>query len=156
MLKQLLLGSSVLIAALALFLSQWTTSAAPEIPPVRGRNNTVLFLSNSEFGLSNVHLATAYALLEQHPEVHVHLASFPGMVPRLKRVSEHGRRKNPSAQDIVFHELPGYLSFLNAFMASNIKLTDLITPPGYAAIRFMNEYTVPWSGEDHFTLYEKE
>ncbi|KAI1376968.1 hypothetical protein F4677DRAFT_454144 [Hypoxylon crocopeplum] len=159
MMKRLLLGSSVLIAVLALIISRWATSSISDIPPVIGRNNTVLFISNWEFGLSNVYVATAYALLERHPEVHVHFASFTPMGPRLERISGHSRLKTPSARDIVFHELPEGLSFLNALGTSGRTLDDMIHPPGRAGIstvcRDMTFYVAPWSGEDHLTLYQK-
>ncbi|KAK8041424.1 hypothetical protein PG994_014431 [Apiospora phragmitis] len=74
---------------------------------VRGKNNTVLFLTNSEYGLSNVHVATAQSLLENHPHVRVHFASFPRMSGRIARVSSLARLQNASAPNITFHELKG-------------------------------------------------
>ncbi|KAK5627440.1 hypothetical protein RRF57_003155 [Xylaria bambusicola] len=107
MVRGLIFAGSVTIAVLALLVSQWTPPSAPRLENIRqGRNNTVLFLSCNEHGLSNVHVATAYALLERHPEVEVHYASFPPMGRKLGRVSDRARQINPSARSIVYHELP--------------------------------------------------
>jgi hypothetical protein len=40
-----------------------------------GRNNTVLFLSNSEHGFANVLLATSHAMLVEHSDIEAHYAS---------------------------------------------------------------------------------
>jgi hypothetical protein len=156
LIRRILLGGSVATAMLALFVSQWTPPAAPRISTIhQGRNNTVLILANSELGLSNVFVATAYALLERHPGVEVHFASFPAQGRRLERISELARRKNPSARNIVFHELPE-LSFLTIMGGSGRTLTSIIHPPGRAGVdticRDMSFYVSPWSGEDHITL----
>ncbi|RYO89216.1 hypothetical protein DL764_008613 [Monosporascus ibericus] len=81
------------------------------------------------------------------------------MAPRLKRISLHGRRKTPSARDVVFRELPGHLSFINAMATTGRTLTSIMHPPGLAGIstvcKDMSFYVSPWSGEDHVTLYEE-
>ncbi|KAI3321746.1 glycosyltransferase family 1 protein [Xylariaceae sp. AK1471] len=155
MFRRLLLGSSMTIAVLALLVSQWAPPSALRISTIhQGRNNTVLFLTNSELGLSNVLVATADALLQQHPQVQVHFASFPLMGPRLGWISE----KRRSARSIVFHELPD-LSFLTAMGKVGLTLTDIIHPPGLAGVsticRDMPFYVSPWSGEDHITLFQE-
>ncbi|RYP66536.1 hypothetical protein DL770_008778 [Monosporascus sp. CRB-9-2] len=81
------------------------------------------------------------------------------MASRLKRISLHGRRKTPSARNVVFHELPGHLSFINAMAMTGRTLTSIMHPPGPAGIstacKDMSFYVSPWSGEDHVTLYEE-
>ncbi|KAF2973329.1 hypothetical protein GQX73_g356 [Xylaria multiplex] len=161
MLRHLFLGGSVTIAVLALIASQWTPPSAPRIETIRqGRNNTILFLTNNEHGLSNVFLATAYTLLERHPEVEVHYASFPSMARRLERVSKRAQQKSRSARgvSVIFHELPE-LSFMYAVGEAGIDPSDVIHPPGLAGlnavIQGMPFLTSPWSGEDHMTLFQK-
>ncbi|KAI1105960.1 hypothetical protein F4804DRAFT_303022 [Jackrogersella minutella] len=159
MLRRLLLGSSVLIAALALFLSQWPMSSTPYIPSTIGRNNTVLFIANFEFGLSNVHLATVHALLERYPDIHVHFASFAPMASRLERISEHGRQKTPSAQEVVFHALPAELSFATAMGLAGRTPASIIHRPGRVGIdtvcKDMSFLVSPWSGEVHMAIYQR-
>ncbi|KAI2465912.1 hypothetical protein F4781DRAFT_445583 [Annulohypoxylon bovei var. microspora] len=160
MLKRLLFGGSLLVAAVALFLSQWTIKPPTQYTPsVLGRNNTVLFIVNFEFGLSNVHLATAHALLERHPEVHIHFASFPLTAPRVERISKHGRSMTPSAPEIVFHELPGQHMFARAMAAAGKTISNMLHPPGRASIDKVGKdlafYVAPWSGEAHFALYQQ-
>lgn len=152
-------AGSALVAALALFLSRQLASSAPRPPPVIGTNNTVLFLVNSEDGLSNVFVATAHALLERHPQVHVHFASFPPIAPRLERISRYGRKTTPSARDIVLHQLPSNLSMMHVIASAGKTISDSIHPPGRAGIkkicRDVQLYIAPWSGEDHYTLYRE-
>ncbi|KAI1096537.1 hypothetical protein F5B19DRAFT_150660 [Rostrohypoxylon terebratum] len=158
MLKRLLLGSSLLIAIVSLWLSQWTARPATQYTPsVVGRNNTVLFIVNSEFGLSNVHLATAQGLLERHPEVEIHVASFAPTYPRIERISKHGRKTNSSSKDIIFHELPAQHLFARAMAMAGRTATSIIHPPGRAHIDQIGKdlafYVAPWSGEAHLELY---
>ncbi|TGJ79087.1 hypothetical protein E0Z10_g9679 [Xylaria hypoxylon] len=159
MLRHLFLGGSVTIAVLALIVSQWTSPSAPRIETIRqGRNNTVLFLTNTEHGLSNVFLATAYTLLERHTEVEVHYASFPSMTRRLERISRRAQQKSRSARRVIYHELPD-LSFLNAMVGIGMELTAVVHPPGRTGINTVIQnmplLTSPWSGEDHMTLFQK-
>ncbi|KAI1388986.1 uncharacterized protein F4822DRAFT_404610 [Hypoxylon trugodes] len=156
---RLILAGPILVAILALFLSPWETRSKSVTPPVTGRNNTVLFLVNCEYGLSNVHMAAANALLERHPEVHIHFGSFPSMAPRLKHIAEHASKKTSSTREIVFHELPGHLLFASFFARLNKTVTDIVHPPGLKGanenIRDMAYYVSPWTAEDHMTLYER-
>ncbi|KAI0914220.1 hypothetical protein F4823DRAFT_573654 [Ustulina deusta] len=159
MFRRLFFGGSVTIALLALIVSQWAPPSAPRIEALRqGRNNTVLFLTNDEHGLSNVFVATAYTLLERHPEVEVHYASFPSIARKLERVSERARQIRPSARSIVYHKLPNP-SFLASVVETGLRPDTIIHPPGLAGLdtilRSMPLLTSPWSGEDHMTLFQK-
>ncbi|KAI0546300.1 hypothetical protein F4679DRAFT_557975 [Xylaria curta] len=161
MLRGLFLTGAAIVAVLALIASQWTPPTAPRITAIRqGRNNTVLFLTNSEHGIANVLVATAYTLLERHPEVEVHYASFPSMARKLERISERAREKRPSARRIVYHELPD-LSLMAIAMRHGGEATSALPlhPPGHAGvktiIRNMPSYISPWSGEEHMRLFHK-
>ncbi|KAI0433091.1 hypothetical protein F5Y09DRAFT_300247 [Xylaria sp. FL1042] len=159
MFRRLFLSGSVTIAVLALLASQWTPPSAPRIEHIRqGRNNTVLFVTNEEHGLSNVLVATAYTLLERHPEVEVHYASFPSMAQRLDRVSKRVRQLRPSARSVVFHELAG-LSFMATLATTGLGPEDVLHPPGRAGfdkvLWYMTFLTSPWPGEEHMTLFQE-
>ncbi|KAI0887490.1 glycosyltransferase family 1 protein [Annulohypoxylon maeteangense] len=160
MFTRLLLGSSLLIAVVSLLLSQMAVKPSTQYTPSAiGRNNTVLFIVNCEFGLSNVHLATAHALLERHPEIRMHVASFPPTLPRLDSISKHVRKTNSSAEDIVFHELPEQYDFAKAMVISGRTPMSITRPPGRAHIdetgKDMAFFTAPWSGEAHLELFQQ-
>lgn len=147
----------VLLAVLpALNRSQREQAETPLPPRVSGQNNTVLFLTTEQHGSSNVHLATSFALLEHHPSVKVHYASFHAYANRVARISEAATRKHPAAQQIQFHQLPEP-SFLTAGILAGRRVADITHPPGYRglsdAMRDMQIFMSPWSAEDHYTLY---
>ncbi|KAM5349592.1 hypothetical protein ACJ41O_006097 [Fusarium nematophilum] len=155
MFKRLLVGT-VLVAALALFLSQ---NEPPQRPPyVRGRNKTALFVVNAEPGLSNVHVATASALMEGYPDIQVHFASFPRIKSSLARASAFARKKVPEARDIIFHELRGP-SYADSVIMVGKELANIAHPPGAAGIghlcKDMQIWLSPWSTEDHLDIYEQ-
>lgn len=154
MFKRLLLGS-LLIAALALLFAQ----DSPQRPtPIQGRNRTALFLVNQEHGLSNVHIATASALLEKHPDVEVHFASFSNIASKLERISHFARKHNPESRGVVFHELSGP-SYTHAIDQIGKSLDNIPHPPGIAGIdhlcKDMQIWISPWSADDHFSLYQE-
>jgi hypothetical protein len=105
MLRRLLLVASLGVAILAIWRAWQTPKEAP--PRVPGRNNTILFFSSDASGLSNVHVASSSALVEFHPEVEVHYASFPRLESKISHVSSAACAKNALAQPIQWHELPG-------------------------------------------------
>ncbi|KAI0111298.1 hypothetical protein GGR51DRAFT_509623 [Nemania sp. FL0031] len=159
MYRRLMTSSALLIAVLAFLLDRWAASLTPNISQLEtGHNNTVLFMTNSEYGLSNVFVATAYALLDRYPEIEVHYASFEQMAARIERVSDYGVRKAPLTRRITFHELPGP-SFVDNMVNFGKTLTDAVHPPGLAGAtvisRDMAFYVSPWSGEDHFRIFSK-
>ncbi|KAI4864930.1 hypothetical protein F4820DRAFT_470071 [Hypoxylon rubiginosum] len=129
-------------------------------PPIIGRANVVLFLVNSEAGLSNVLVATAKSLLEEHPAVEIHFASFAPLAPQLERISSYIHTKDPSnpAQDVVFHQLPD-LSWTRAIKLSGRTMSNMAHPPGLDGIsqicKDIQFYVSPWSGEDHYVLYQR-
>ncbi|CAN8095890.1 unnamed protein product [Discula destructiva] len=141
---------------LSLLLSR-QPNAALEFDNVIGRNNTALFLVTGNAGLSNVHFATAQALLENHPGIQVHFASSDvGIAAKLDRISSHARAKTPGAKEIVFHEIPGP-SYVKACQNAGVEFFDTIQPPGYRGMAKMCEnlqvFVAPWTGEDHLTIY---
>lgn len=158
MLRPLAIAVSVFIAGLGLFLSSWTSPAQTPIPPILGRNNTALFIVNSEPGFSNINLATAKALLEQHPHVEVHIASFEPLRPRIQRVTSYVQKNTGTGQGIEFHQING-LSLTSATVAAGQTADKVIHPPGRAGIdalcRDFQLYVSPWSVEDHLAMYEQ-
>ncbi|KXH57228.1 hypothetical protein CNYM01_12579 [Colletotrichum nymphaeae SA-01] len=144
---------AMVIALLAAALSL-RNSKIQQQPPVIGKNNTVLFVTNVEHGLSNVHVATVYSLLERHPEIIVHFASWPKIEPKIKRMSAHARIKSPSSSPAIFHQLPAPKSS----DASGFNFTpNWIRPPGIPGLKGLNDdmamFVSRWTGEDHLMIH---
>ncbi|KAI0446503.1 hypothetical protein F4803DRAFT_567884 [Xylaria telfairii] len=163
-LRQIAAVVAASVVLVAVFLARASSSVKEDyIAPVQGKNETVLFFINAEYGLSNVHLATASALLEKHPGIDVHIASFPRVAPKIARVTSLARRKVKSAKDIHFHELPGpeYAEALSDRMGGlgRKSIRHLIHAPGIRGIdqvmRSVMPAMSPWDGREHLQLFEK-
>jgi hypothetical protein len=149
-------------ALLVLALSYWLTSGEPEqprAPYIQGKNKTVLFLTNEEHGLSNVHVATAFSLLENYPDIDVHYASFTKAQKRIDRVSAFARAKQPAAKDITFHTLDGK-NFKESVEENGGDWVKRVTqPPGIRGLNpTLSELQwlfAPWSTESHMLLYHQ-
>jgi hypothetical protein len=152
--RSLVLGAA-LIAAVSIFLSRPTLDLHP--PYVQGRNGTALFLVNEQHGLSNVHVATASALLENYPDIEVHFASFPRLKAKLERIKQLAQKTNSEAH-IVFHRLQGP-SLFDAHRNAGRTVMDFPHPPGISGIsHFCKELQFlicPWSAEEHFSIYNE-
>ncbi|KAB5576447.1 hypothetical protein GE09DRAFT_1024633 [Coniochaeta sp. 2T2.1] len=145
------------IAGLIALLFAYTKSrgaANPPPPPaaVQGRNNTVLFLVDKHPGLTNVHYATASVLLEQHPEVAVHFATFSEKEKEADTVSRFARRRNPQARPIVFHGLSG-----RGFMETMDRpMPEYVHGRDARGMRYMFDMLPhvlqPWRVEEHLAL----
>jgi hypothetical protein len=158
--RNLFVSAAVLasVAVLLSFIFSKQDTAPQQIHRPKGRNNTVLFLSNSEYGLANVLLATAYALLVHHGDIQVHFASFPKRKADIARISKSARDQSRDASVMKFHELAGptlgdALNSRGHFVAETIHEPGLV---GAAKLcRDIQKYLMPWSGPDYFTLYEQ-
>ncbi|KAI1165789.1 hypothetical protein F5B18DRAFT_649468 [Nemania serpens] len=152
------------VVLVAVFLARGSPAAAGNsIAPVQGKNETVLFFINAEYGLSNVHLATAGALIEKHPDIDVHIASFPHTASKVRKVNSMVRRKVKGARNIHFHELPGpeYAEALSDRLDGLGKrsIRHVMHTPGIKGVdhvvRAVNPAMSPWRGKDHVQIYEK-
>ena len=94
---------ALLVVGVAYLLSS-TQHDEPRPPYIQGRNKTALFLANEEHGLGNVFIATAFAMLENHPDIEVHYASWDSARQRVHRAASFARDTNPAAKNIVFHD----------------------------------------------------
>lgn len=144
MLRQSLIGGASLIA----ILSIWA-ALRPSPPPTftPGRKNTVLFITDSANGLSNVHLATLLTLVSSHPNLDLHYASFAKLKPDVQRIS-------PS---ITWHELPPP-DLVTTFDRAFGNVAGIASPPGLRGIskttRDVQILLAPWTAEEHWSLYQ--
>lgn len=152
-----LLMTAVAVGLLAAFLSLRSSNVVEPAPVVRGKNNTVLFLVAEHPGFSNVHHATASALLERHPEVAVHFASFPRVEKEANLTSHFARRRNPEAAPVIFHTLPGP-SYTEAIENTGMDMEEAVLPRGLDGLlkmlSQMQLYLSPWTAEDHLKLVD--
>lgn len=136
----------------------------PEVPPspkVQGRNNTVLFIANVERGLSNVHLATAHALLLHEPQIEVHFATWKKLEKPIIELNENALKQNPKAKSIVYHEITSVLNFGDAGKLEYDygDVGEMMTPYGFEGIKrlgtYLQYFLLPWSAPDHIALYNE-
>jgi hypothetical protein len=121
---------------------------------------SILFLTNSDFGQSNVVLAVAYELLTQN-ELDIHIASWSQLESRTSALSERVQAENPgvSIRPITFHALPLY-SMFDSWMKNNKNgnKADLPHPPGLngaARLKILApQVLAAWEPEEHIALYE--
>ena len=157
--------SAVSAALIAIVLTQQSRKSRvkqtkPLEPMVRGKNEAVLFLALAESGQINVQLATAQALMEKHPNIQIHFASFPKAEAMVARVSSLALKKT-SARKIVFHLIagPDQKEATQKQMKVSGSLEFLAHPPGArgaAALAQQMELALyAWSGEEHQAIYER-
>ncbi|KAK6070785.1 udp-glucoronosyl and udp-glucosyl transferase family protein [Seiridium cupressi] len=156
--------TTILVALITVFITwQWVLTSTEYPPLLRGQDNTVLFLAHAEPGQINVQLATIQALVESHPQLKIHIASFPAAADKISRVSTFALAKTPSAHDITFHSLPGpdRLTALHHKLGCDGRSVDecISHPPGARGAgilsRQLEAVVISWNGEDHFAIYQK-
>ncbi|KAI1337305.1 UDP-Glycosyltransferase/glycogen phosphorylase [Xylariaceae sp. FL0016] len=146
---------TAVVSALVGILIAWQSQAAPEQLPdfVHGTDGTALFLTFSEPGQINVQLATAQAMLQNHPDVQIHFASFPSAAGKVARIS----------RSIAFHELPGPDRIATMFGRMNCTTRSfeecLAHRPGWRGAALLAEQMElamwTWTGEEHFAIYQR-
>lgn len=121
------------------------------------RPKKILMLTNSEHGQANVHLAVAYAMLEQEPSTEVHIASFPRLAQFVGEMSDFAVQSIPGASPIRFHEVRG-TSFADCVMHPDVDIFSLAntTPSFWTAptvFRIMGTVMGAWSPEQFMEVY---
>jgi hypothetical protein len=146
---------ALVVAGISLFFSR--KSSAPDFDQPRrfpGRNNTILFLTDSHAGNSNVHVATSHALLIEFPDLEIHFVSFQKLEKTITATSEFAVQQKPSTPPIKFHPLEGK-SFTEAL---GYDIDAAIQRPGLGGIdRFcgnMQLFLMPWTASDYLALYK--
>lgn len=151
-------SASALVVAILACLWMGRANIEPRPPYVQGQNNTVLFVANREHGLSNVFIATVFAILENHPDIQVHYASWGNVRKKLHRVSSFVKYTNPLAKDAIFHELKG-VSYSEAIVQNGLTFEGVLNRPGWRGIgEFANNmqlFICPWEPDDHFDVYKE-
>ncbi|KAI0551673.1 hypothetical protein F4679DRAFT_593066 [Xylaria curta] len=149
--------------AIAVFYASTSLQTTESLAlPAQGKNETVLFFINTEYGLSNVHLATASALQQKHSCIDVHIASFPRTASKVARISYLTQQQSPSAREIHFHELPGpeYTKALSDRTGGQANSSrHLMHQPGIKGLDKLLSHVQaaisPWEGSDHIHIYQR-
>lgn len=148
---------AVILGILVALIQQRATEETGSTQLVVGRKNTVLLISNTEYGLSNVHLATSFALLERHPSIDVHYASFSAQAKRIHDLNNAAIRNKPDTA-IMFHELPGR-DMAQVYHADGRDFRTMVSSPGRASVehiaRSMDYHLAPWEASEHLQIYSK-
>lgn len=146
------------VAALAYFLSGGINPSAERPPYVQGRNKTVLFLTNAEHGMNNVLVATASSLMEHHPDVELHFASFPRLQSKIDRISKAMRAKTPASRDITFHPLSG-VPLYQASAQIGMTAHSVPHPPAAAGIArladMLQRMICPWTTDEYIHTFNE-
>lgn len=162
-----LLRFSSAVALLAVMFGTFRFWAVDRQPvefgiPIRGQNDrTILFFALAESGQINVQLATSQALLEKHPDLAIHFASFSPIRQKVSHVSSFVRNRTPSAKELAFHELPGpdRMAAMHRQMNGTGALECLAHPPGARGAALLAQQLElalwPWSGEEHTAIYQR-
>jgi hypothetical protein len=106
------------------------TQQLPSRITVPGSNNTVLFITNGEHGSSNVFLATAQALLLEHKEIDVHLATFKKRAKDVDALNRFTALRSPGAGTVTFHEIISAPSYQQTLWSQKFTMDSAIHAPG--------------------------
>lgn len=128
-------------------------------PQWPGKNNTVLFLTNSEHGLANVLLATSHALLVEHPDLDIHFVSFPPLRNDIITISNSAPNTESSkTKPITFHELKGP-SFAKTLGNTGFFIDQAINAPGIDGLDTfcsnMQLWLMPWTAPEYLDIYNE-
>ncbi|KFY25088.1 hypothetical protein V491_01899 [Pseudogymnoascus sp. VKM F-3775] len=145
-----------LLIGVCAFLFSWFRTEDDRVL-IQGKNNTVLFVTNEHPGFYNVHISAVYSLLEKHPQIEIHYASFPKVEKRVQQISSLAAKRGSTAKDVAFYPLTGlgYVDTVEKFLGNQTFTTHR---PGLSAgdhfAKYMGTYIAPWSAEEYWILYE--
>lgn len=146
---------AILGSLIATFLTQRPVQEHETL--VGGRNNTVLVLTDSHPGLCNAHLAAVSELVESHPALEIHYASFPSLATKLERIETNARAKNPYAK-VHWYEFDAP-SLADEAEVHKGGASGIRTPPGLPGLHAFGDiisfFMAAWSKEAHLELYRR-
>jgi hypothetical protein len=123
------------------------------------KRKAVLFITDCEYGQSNVVLAVAYDLLLRN-KVDVHIASWVALKPRILQLQDRIRQENPTKtfSPITFHNLPGlsmFESWLNETGYTKSRMCHAPGTKGAAHFRtLISGLLHAWNPDDYIALYD--
>jgi hypothetical protein len=125
------------------------------------KRKSILFLTNSDYGQSNVVLAVAYELLQLN-ELDVHIASWSPLESRAVALSERVQAENAGVtiHPITFHTFPLY-SMFDSWLRNtrNGAKADLPHPPGLNGTARLKalapQVLAAWEPKEHIALYDR-
>jgi hypothetical protein len=121
--------------------------------------NSVLFLTNSEYGQSNVVLAVIHELLATD-RLDIHVASWPVLESRIQALTSQRLepKAKPGKNQIKFHPIPGVGMLDATFKNYTISIDSIPHKPGYAGgTRFRElapKVLACWTPEEHVAMVD--
>ena len=120
---------------------------------------TVLILTNSEPGQSNVQLAVAHEMLLRSG-YDIHIASFPILEEKIKELNTYAGECATNSETATFHALEGP-TCVEAVRQNLTHDSFMGVKPGYGVRAAVNVYSnqLPliasmWNSEDYLTVYD--
>lgn len=101
----------------------------------------ILLITNEDRGQANAFLAASHALLQEDPDLEVHLASFPGLQKEVTSTSLQSQRTVAGVKPIVFHPIKGLAmaeGVKNYFRARRIPMKGLLPVSYSSRLGFLN------------------
>ena len=119
-------------------------------------NNRVLFISIAERAHSNGLLAISQSLLENHPSIDVHYASFPAVATSVAAISDSTTPSAENDKRIAFHPLSG-LSYMDTLAQQGYESGNIRHGPGLICISktlgFLSTLLAPWTPPEYMEIY---
>ncbi len=122
----------------------------------------LLILTNAELGAANVLLATLHGLLEQDPELEMHVVSFAALAPSVEAAVSHAVRVVPGVRARpVFHALPEHVPYNSeAVRRTYPDLWDRLgARPGWRTgptiARLVSWFFAPWEPDEYEAIYSR-
>lgn len=121
--------------------------------------NSVLFLTNSEYGQSNVVLAVIHELLATD-KIDIHVASWPVLESRIQALIRQQPESTTLSREnqVKFHAAPGLPMVDTSFKNHNVTKDSIPHKPGYAGGARLRELTPQvlccWTAEEHLAMVD--
>lgn len=152
----LLLVAALTATAAVYFQRNGQTQIKPKTYP--GRNNTVLFLTNSDSGHANVVLAASHSLLVGHSDLEVHYGTFRNFDKPIQDINKWVATKSAGTGQIKFHEIQGH-DFAATFKTKGLAEEYHVNPPGLAGFQRFSKsfhmYMMPWDAPEYLEIYKQ-
>lgn len=148
---------TAIAAAFAAFFFSRNPQVVEKKEFVQGRNNTILFLSNDDFGLANVLVATTYSLLTEHKDLDIHYGTHSKFKRHIENINKFVEPKALS-KPIKIHIFEG-INWKTAVDKAIIKLGHYGHKTGIWGLRdftrLMTTVMQPVEMDDYLITYRQ-
>jgi hypothetical protein len=128
-----------------------STSLSPEALKWHLNMKKLLFLTNADWGLASVVLATIHELLETTKDVEIHVASVQGMRAPVEKIAT----ATAAGPRLQFHVLDGLSITEAAFRPSVGVWEGFSSRSAMANLSVLPAILIPWSPDEYMAIYEQ-